>query len=298
MVEQLTAMTFEVGHGRVLEGYVDTARTRRALVWCHGTPFPVVPWAPLVDACRARGLTFVAWARPGYAGSSPRPGRRVLDVCDDATAVLDRLGIDEAIAAGWSGGGPHSLALGAGLPARCRAVLSIASVAPGDAASLDWTAGMGPENVEEFGLARQGGPAFEAWLVEAQAQLGTVDAASLAASMAGLLSDVDGQALAERGMAAMLARSLRSAAGGSTAGWRDDDGAFLAPWGFDPAAIDVPVRLWQGSEDLMVPHAHGAWLAAALPQAVATMATGEGHISLLTRRLDEMLDDVVEAAGA
>ncbi len=38
----------------------------------------------------------------------------------------------------------------------CRAAATIAGVAPYQAAGLDWFAGMGPENVGEFGAAAQG----------------------------------------------------------------------------------------------------------------------------------------------
>ena len=75
---------------------------------------------------------------------------------DDAAAVLDHLGADTCVVAGWSGGGPHALACGALLADRVRGVLCIAGVAPYDADGLDFLAGMGEENIEEFGAALAG----------------------------------------------------------------------------------------------------------------------------------------------
>jgi pimeloyl-ACP methyl ester carboxylesterase len=100
----------------------------------------------------ARGLRLVTTSRPGYGGSSPQPGRRVVDVAADAAAVLAAIGAGRCLIAGWSGGVPHALACGARLGAAV-AVLVIAGAAPYEAGGLDWMAGMGEENVVEFSAA-------------------------------------------------------------------------------------------------------------------------------------------------
>jgi pimeloyl-ACP methyl ester carboxylesterase len=41
--------------------------------------------------------------------------------------------------------------------------------------------------------------------------------------------------------------------------------------------VKVPVALWWGATDVLVPPAHGAWLARAIPAAV-TRATSAGHL--------------------
>ena len=124
------------------------------LVLHEGTPVGLVLYPPTVQAARIRGLRVILAARPGYEGSTPRPGRRVVDVAGDTAAVLDELGADTFVTAGWSGGGPHALACAAALPGRCLAAASVAGVAPYQAEGLDWLAGMGPENIAEFGAAR------------------------------------------------------------------------------------------------------------------------------------------------
>jgi hypothetical protein len=48
----------------------------------------------------------VTFSRPGYAGSTPRPGRSVADVVGDVSAILDQLGADTFVTLGRSGGGP------------------------------------------------------------------------------------------------------------------------------------------------------------------------------------------------
>src|SRR5579872_3725533 len=64
-------------------------------------------------------------------------------------------------------------------------------------------------------------------------------------------------------------------------GMVDDDLALVAPWGFDPGRITVPVLLIHGDEDRMVPCAHGQWLARRCPSAELRLYPGEGHVSVL-----------------
>ena len=55
----------------------------------------------------------------------------------------------------------------------------------------------------------------------------------------------------------------------------------------------MPTFVWQGSEDLMVPFAHGQWLAAHVPGATARLQQGEGHLSVAVGAIDRMLDELV-----
>lgn len=48
-------------------------------------------------------------------------------------------------------------------------------------------------------------------------------------------------------------------------GGLDDDLALTQPWGFSPSEIKVPLQIWQGAQDLMVPFSHGEWLAKITP---------------------------------
>jgi hypothetical protein len=71
-------------------------------------------------------------------------------------------------------------------------------------------------------------------------------------------------------------------------GWIDDDLAFVRPWGFDPAAIDRPVLIVQGGDGLMVPKAHGEWLAAHVPGATSRIDDAHGHLTLVEHLVPEM----------
>jgi pimeloyl-ACP methyl ester carboxylesterase len=205
--------------------------------------------------------------------------------------VLDHLGVDTCLVAGWSGGGPHALATGALLADRVRGVLCIAGVAPYDAEGLDFLAGMGADNIEEFGAALKGEDALRAWLDNVRPELVAVTPDDVAASLDTLLPPVD-EAVVTGEFAEHLAESFRQAVSAGVDGWLDDDLAFTRPWGFDLGAITVPTYLWQGSDDLMVPFAHGQWLAERIPGVTAHLEPGEGHLSVALGSMDRMLDEL------
>jgi pimeloyl-ACP methyl ester carboxylesterase len=218
-----------------------------------------------------------------------------VEVAADAREVLDMLGHDRFVTMGWSGGGPHALACAALMPGRCEAAALIGGVAPFDAEGLDFLDGMGPENVEEFSLAAEDGAEFSDFLARESAQFTSLTGADIADSLGGLVSDVDKAALTGT-LADFMARSLAAAGSGSTAGWHDDDMAFRGDWGFSLADITSPVAIWQGGEDRMVPYAHGVWLASHVPTARPHLLLEEGHISLMVRAFDHILDDLLALA--
>jgi|HubBroStandDraft_6_1064221.scaffolds.fasta_scaffold132434_2 pimeloyl-ACP methyl ester carboxylesterase len=278
--------------GRQLEVVSDGPENGRCFLFHGGTPSAAAAYPPLVAELAKRDLRFVTFSRAGYAGSSAMAGRAVSDVATDVQAILDALRIDSFFCAGQSGGGPHALACAALLPDRVIATATLAGVAPWPAEGLDWFAGMGPENLEEFRLTMKGRDALEPYLVREAASLHGVRSADVVASFGGLVSDVDKAALTGD-YAEHMSISLQLAVSTGIAGWRDDDLAFARPWGFDVGSIETPVAVWQGGEDRMVPMAHGVWLAAHVSGAEEHLLPEEGHLSLALNKIGDVLDGLL-----
>ena len=281
--------------GRRLDMRVSGPAGGLPLVFHHGTPGAATPVRALERAAHARGLRLVTTSRPGYGDSSPQPGRSVVDVAADTAAVLAAVGAERCLVAGWSGGGPHALACGARLGPAV-AVLVIAGVAPYGAPGLDWMAGMGEENITEFSAALQGEDRLRPYLLHEREQLKDVTAAGIVASLETLLPDVD-RAVLTGEFGEDLAASFHEAMRTGVEGWLEDDLAFAGSWGFGLEEISVPVMIWQGSADLMVPLSHGQWLASNLPGASAHLEEGEGHLSVGLGALDRMLNELVSAGS-
>jgi pimeloyl-ACP methyl ester carboxylesterase len=108
-----------------------------------------------------------------------------------------------------------------------------------------------------------------------------------------LLSVVDQKALRE-GLAEYLAESCCAALSRGYDGWRDDDLAFIGDWGIDLAGIRVPVSIWQGDQDRMVPGDHGRWLGERVAGATTHLVPGEGHLSLM-KNIDAIITELARA---
>lgn len=288
-------MLLDLPDGRQLDVLVSGPDHAVPFVFHHGTPGSVLQTRVMRAATLEHGMRLVTFARPGYGASSRLPGRRVVDVAADVEIVLDHLGAERAVVAGWSGGGPHALATSARLTDRVAATVLIASVAPCGDAGIPWDVwllGMGDDNLDEFGCAARGEEPLRAYLDGQAADLREADPQQIMASMASLLPPVDRAALTDEfgdELAAAFHEGLRN----GVDGWLDDDLAFVEDWGFDLDEVTVPTYVWQGSADLMVPFAHGQWLSERLPRAIPHLEVGEGHLSIAIDALDRMLDEAV-----
>src|ERR1022692_4655862 len=228
----------------------------------------------------ARALRLVSYDRPGYGGSAPQPGRTIADCAGDVRAICASLGIDRLAMWGISGGGPHVLACAALLPDLVTAAASLASPAPYGAEGLDWYAGMGQDNVDDFRLLHTDEDAARVKLEKDRVELLGAPAGDLAEGMKSLLSPTDAAVLTGE-LAGYLAYSLQEGLAPGGQGWWDDGLAEAGPWGFELAQISVPVLLLHGRQDLFVPFAHGQWLAAHIPGVEARLLDDDGHLTPL-----------------
>jgi pimeloyl-ACP methyl ester carboxylesterase len=273
--------------GRVLRVREDGDPDGIPLIAHHGTPGSRLPYSHWVADATARGIRLIAYDRPGYGGSDRREGRQVADAAADVEAIADGLGLGRILITGRSGGGPHALACPALLGDRVAAAATLCGVGPYGAEGLDFLAGMGEDNVNELGAAAQGPKALAPFLEAVAPHLLAADPDELAEGLRSLLSPPD-VAVLNAGLAEELIAVTGEGIRATREGWLDDDLAFVKPWGFDIGSISVPLQLWQGRQDMMVPPAHGEWLAEHISGVDVRFSDDDGHLSLEHLRIGEV----------
>jgi pimeloyl-ACP methyl ester carboxylesterase len=153
---------------------------------------------------------------------------------------------------------------------------------------------MGKENIEEFTAALAGPDELRSFLERVAPGFAQVTGDQIIAAFGDLVDDVDKAALSGE-FGVFLAENGREALRNGFWGWFDDDIAFTRDWGFDLSRINVPVNVWQGAKDRMVPFAHGRWLSERLPGARAHLLPEHGHLSLAIGSFGKILDDLIES---
>lgn len=265
MLAMVTTHDLTLADGRTLRVHDAGSPEPFAVIWHHGSPQTGAPLEPLLAATEQRGLRLISYARPSYGGSSPHRGRTVADAAGDVNQLADTLGLDRFAVMGASGGGPHALACAALLPDRVTATACLASLAPSDAAGLDFLDGMAADG-ESLKAALSGREAREKFELTA-----TFDPASFNAD--------DYLALATTWNA--LEKDVQASVAWGMQGLIDDDLAFARAWGFAVTDIATPVLVVQGGDDRVVPAAHGRWLAGSIHDSELWLRAGVGHISVL-----------------
>jgi len=278
--------TVRTSDGRTLAVEESGDPAGRPVLAHMGTPNSRHIYGPHGRDAAERGLRLISYDRPGYGGSSPKPGRSVADCAEDARAICAELGIDRLAMWGISGGGPHVLACAALLPDLVTAVASLASLAPFEADGLDYFAGMGQENVDDTRLYFADEAAARAQTDEFRVGFLAASPDDMASAMESFLTPVDA-ALLDGELDKFMTASMKDGLAPGSQGWWDDN-CLIRPWGIDVADIAVDVLLLHGKHDKFVPFGHGEWLAAHIPGVEARLSDEDGHLTLLEYRVPEV----------
>jgi pimeloyl-ACP methyl ester carboxylesterase len=257
----------------------------------HGSPGSRLQVGAAHGPALARGIRIIAPDRPGLGLSTRLPGRRVADWAHDVRELADALSIARFAAIGISGGGPYVAACAWKLPERITRAGIISGVGPPSPGSGLCSGLRRRERaVVDLGLRTP-------WLTRAV----MISAAApcrrwterLYARVQGVASPADRVILDRPEVAECLIAGIKEAFRQGGGGAADDVLLLARPWTFPSEEIRVPVRLWHGEADAIVPVGMGRYLAAAIPGCRAEFIPGAGHYVVFDR-IGPFLDAMIE----
>jgi pimeloyl-ACP methyl ester carboxylesterase len=257
------------------------------ILYFHGWPSSRLEARAMRGIIAEIGLRVIAPDRPGYGLSEFKPERAIVDWTDDVRALADHLNLSRFAVLGISGGGPYAAACAARLAERLTNVLLVCSMGPTDAPEA--TKGMVPLNRCLLAFARN-----VPWLAQRVAGFclrtlwGTGDQV-IPEQIEACLPERDQKTLADQELRRLLTESSREGLRPGVDGAAWDGFLFSRPWGFDLQQIRVPVSLWHGEKDVIVPVSMGHFLAKSIPGCKAQFYPEDGHFSLPFSRMREIL---------
>ena len=267
--------------GRVMavEEYGDPAGP--PVLYFHGWPASRLE-AGLIPGLPARVLAF---DRPGYGRSSPQPGRTLLDWPQDVADVADRLGLGQFHVVGLSGGAPYAVACAYAMPER---VLGVALVCPVPPAHGIHPRAPGVGHL--FRLGRH--PVLAHRLFSVVRPLLRQRIITPSTLVGGSLPASDRECLDARTLAG-LASVWREGIGRSIQGALSDAQIYARDWRVPFGKIGVPVDVWYGSEDSLIP-LHALAPFEAIPGMRLHVRPSEGHYSLAIRHAATILQHLTD----
>ncbi|MDP8928363.1 MAG: alpha/beta hydrolase [Actinomycetota bacterium] len=233
------------------------------IVAVHGSPDSRVIWRLFADAAQRGGLRLIAVDRPGFGGSDPLPGRRVLDWAEDVVALTDAIGVHRFGLLAISGGGVYACATAWRWPDRVTVLGLFSVIGPLDVPGA--TQGMNRFVRTTYGLARRA-PWLLRPIVRSLATSANRAPEKATARMLKMRPPEDRDVIQRSDVAAVLARNLPEQ-------FRDSETILhefrlaTQPWPVPLHEIRTPTFIWQGGRDDVHVPAMARELARAIPGA-------------------------------
>jgi pimeloyl-ACP methyl ester carboxylesterase len=260
------------------------------VVYCHGFPGSRLEAAFADRVACSLGARLIAVDRPGIGMSDYCTGRTILGWADDVRSLVDHLELGQFSVLGVSGGAPYALACAFKLPQRVRSIAVVSAVGPPVAvsdASLASTTGLG------LRLAA-GAPRLAFLFSIILGILARHASPLLLAILSAKASELDRRILRDGEFRTILAASMREAFRNGPGGAAMDLTLLSAPWGFELQELRVPVHIWHGGEDRVVPMSMALFLEQALPDCQASYEQAHGHYSLVHDYAEQILSNVID----
>jgi pimeloyl-ACP methyl ester carboxylesterase len=259
------------------------------LLFLHGFTASRLTRHPDASQTTGQRVRLITFDRPGIGGSSFQPRRSLLGLAGDVERLLDELELERVSVLGHSAGGPYALALALAMPDRLDSVGVACGFAPMDRPGA--TDDMKPDMAKGVRLLGRAPWLARVFVAPLPGQYRRDAARAFERQFGRGLPLADRAALERPELHQLLLDAAVEATAGGARGLATDARLTFTSWGFDPAAVQLPIRLYYGADDVITPPQMGRYLEATLPNGMLTVFPGEGHTLVFTRWA-ELLGDL------
>lgn len=268
------------------------------VLYLHGTPDSRLARHPSDLLAARAGVRLLALDRPGYGESSPLPVDAPPSAwVPDVAALLDALDLPAVTVVAWSGGTLDALALATSaseLAGRITEVQVVAGIAPRDAYDEPEVQQVAEHRMGLFEMADTMVPADLAEMAAPLMAPSPCDRDLALAHQSEHRDTDDQKRLASvPGAVDRMADALVEAVRHGLAGVERDVVLGTRRMPTVVGAVEVPVRLWYGSEDTVAPPLFGEWYVRRLPHSVMHRVESAGHFLPFTH-WSQLLASVVD----
>ena len=261
----------------------------RPVMYLHGLPSSRLEMnnPDMIEIAEQLHVRLILPDRPGIGLSDFRP-YTIAGYPDLVAEFADKLGLNWFPVMGVSSGGKFVAACAWKIPQRLTSATIVSGTAPFDLPGVKES--LSKQDQQVYGLADKA-----PWLLRLMLWKVARDARKNPESVLSLfteLSEVDKAMLARpdvvQTLGQMVTESFRQGTRGAAWDWKIE----ARPWGFALQDIKMPVNIWHGEEDKLVPMEQARIQTRAIPDTRLKLWPNEGH-TLFVNRLEELLSSVV-----
>ena len=262
--------------------------------YCHGFPGSRLEVLLADDIATRLSIRLIGIDRPGYGLSDPQPLRSLTSWASDIVELADILQIPRFHILGVSGGGPYAAACAYMLPFRLLSAGIVCGLAPISSPGI--LHGMNVFN--RFGLQLSGRlPSLVKAILLPLSNLIRHHPNIAWSFVAYRAKQPDRSFLKRRDIRQMMCMTFREAMRSGIEGVSSDLQLYAKKWGFRLNDICVPVDLWHGKKDQVVPITMGRWMAASIPGCHAAFSAEHGHFSLIIEGMQDVLGKIASRSS-
>jgi len=285
------AAQLRTGDADLVAGAADVRKLRladgRMLTWTefgHRHGYPLIYFHSqagsrleaglLHNAALAAGFRLIAIDRPGIGQSDFSVLKRHGDFSADVGVLISHLNLLKPGLIAWAGGAPFALAFAA----QGEVDISFVSVlAPTQARFPNKTKSSRTQGGNSESVARRILLGLARGIVQLRQRWAGRDVDQYLQRLRDRVCHADRLQLDNPWVRDLLQRDAQEAKRQGTCGIAQDTVMVLRDWGFDPAAVKVPVHVWHGGADTLTPLRCAHSLVQLLPRGVLHTVRRQGH---------------------